>query len=92
MNDARRKRLEAAKATLEQASDALIAASVEDTIDEVASEERDAFDNLPEGLQQGDKGQAMEAAADALDEAKSQVDSALEAIGEAINKIEEAKG
>lgn len=42
---------------------------------EIADEEREKFDNMPEGLQQGDKAQAMEEAADALENAVSDLDN-----------------
>lgn len=49
-----------------------IAASIRSAVVELESlkdEEQEAFDNLPEGLQGGDKGQAMEEAINTLDEA-----------------------
>lgn len=49
-----------------------IAAGIRSTVVELESlkdEEQEAFDNLPEGLQGGDKGQAMEEAINTLDEA-----------------------
>lgn len=65
MNKARRKELEKAIALLQ---------SMEDTFNEavgiiegVRDEEREAFDNLSEGLQQSERGQRMEEAVDALD-------------------------
>lgn len=68
MNAERRKAINAIKETLEGAKSEL---------ETLAQEERDAFDNMPEGMQQGDKGQKMEAAAEALDEAVSNVDDVL---------------
>jgi len=46
MNKARRKRLEKA---IE------LAGELQEIIDEISQEEREAFDNMPEGLQNGDK-------------------------------------
>jgi hypothetical protein len=40
-------------------------------------EERDAFDAIPESLQDSDRAQASEAAADALDEAVSNLEGAV---------------
>lgn len=75
-------------------------------IDNEKTEERDKFDNMPESLQQGERGQAMEAAADAMDEAYDKVGEALttlrdddydhesgdveQALQEAAEKLEEA--
>jgi hypothetical protein len=56
---------------------------IETEIEEVAAEEREAYDNLPEGLQNGERGEAMSAAADALENAHSQVGDALASLEEA---------
>lgn len=45
--------------------------------------EQEAFDNLPEGLQQSDKGTAME-------EASSALEAALSSLEETTNSLEEA--
>lgn len=62
MNAERRQKLERVMAELE----------------EIAQDERSALDNLPEGLQQSERGQTMEAAADNLDEAVESARRALE--------------
>lgn len=74
MNADRRKRLDRIKEVIEQAKADL---------DEVRDEERDAFDNMPEGLQASDMGNSIEEAADALDEASDDLDSVLASIGTA---------
>lgn len=51
MNDERRKKLEAARSHI---TDAI------NLIEEVKQDEQDAFDNMPEGLQAGEKGQTLE--------------------------------
>lgn len=43
-------------------------------LDAVASEEREAYDNLPESLQESDRGCAMEEAADELDDICSELE------------------
>lgn len=53
--------------------------SLKDEIEELRSQEQDKFDNMSEGLQAGDTGQAIEAAATALENAHSAID---EAVGE----------
>lgn len=72
MNRARRKLLEAAK---EHITNAL------DIVREVHADEEEAKDNLPESLQNGEKGEkmqeavdAMETIVDALEQAESDID------------------
>lgn len=65
MNDARRKDIRRALDLISQAKDILETA---------ASDEREAFENMPESTQAGDKGEKMSANADALDEAASALD------------------
>lgn len=62
MNKERRKELEAIAALLSDAKGRLEA---------VRDEEQEAFDNMPEGLQQGERGQAMEEAVSTLEDAAS---------------------
>lgn len=56
---------------------------------ELADAEQEKFDNMPEGLQQGDAGQAIETAAGALGEAADAAEqgNAAEAI-EALGQLE----
>lgn len=61
MNNERRKKIERAL----------------DLLREAAEEEREAFENLPDSLRDGERGQKMEEAADALDEAVSSVEDVL---------------
>lgn len=49
----------------------------------VRDEEQDAFDNMPEGLQGGERGQKMEAAVSAIEEAFYELDDILEALATA---------
>ena len=65
MNKARRKKLGEIIDQLE---------NLREDLDAVASEEREAYDNLPESLQEGDKGCAMEEAADELDDICGELD------------------
>lgn len=65
MNKSRRKELSRIAEELENLRDAL---------DAVASEEREAYDNLPESLQDSDRGCAMEEAADELEDICSELD------------------
>lgn len=68
MNDARRKELDKAIAALEEAKS---------IVENIKSEEQDAFDNMPEGFQQGDRGQMMETAISAMDDVENDIDSAI---------------
>jgi hypothetical protein len=76
MNDARRKKLERTIVLLEKTVH---------TVYRVRGAEQSAFDNLPEGIQSGDRGAAMEAALNELDQA-------LDHINDAIANIENARG
>lgn len=58
---------------------------IADEICEVAQEERDAFDNLPESLQYGERGEAMEVAADELEDVSGEVSELASRLEELIN-------
>lgn len=74
MNKARRKQLADIADQLEELKDRLVL---------LEEEEQDAFDNLPEGLQQAEKGQAMELAAQQIATAADAVTEAIEALVDA---------
>ena len=76
MNADRRKALAKVRVALESAKTEL---------EDVAAQERDAFDNLPESIQASDKGREMEAVADTLDESTQQIEEALAGIDDVIN-------
>lgn len=76
MNAARRKAIEAIKSDLED---------IKGRIETIQEEEQEYFDNMPEGLQSGSKGEAaegniscLEEAANAVEEACDQLTSAME--------------
>ena len=54
-------------------------------LEELASEERDAYNNLPESIQYSERGEAMDAAADELDEVSGEVTDLSERLEEIIN-------
>lgn len=54
-------------------------------LEELASEERDAYDNLPESIQYSERGEAMDAAADELNEVSGEVTDLSERLEEIIN-------
>jgi hypothetical protein len=74
MNNDRRKQLAALAADIETAKDLL---------EGVRDEEQDAYDNLPESLQDGERGEVMQQAIEALDQALDDLGSVVEAIEEA---------
>lgn len=53
-------------------------------LEEVRDDEQEAFDNLPEGLQQGSMGLAIEEAAGHLDDAAGYLQEALDSIQNAM--------
>lgn len=66
MNRERRKRLEAAKEKLEE---------VYFELEAIKEEEEEALDNMPESLQQTERGEAMQTAIDTIDDAMNDVES-----------------
>lgn len=73
MNDARRKTIKALISTLE---------GLEADIQAVLEEEQEYFDNMPEGLQGSERGEAAQEAIDALENAVSFTSDAHIALGE----------
>lgn len=53
-------------------------------IEEIKEEEQEAYDNLPESLQYGEKGEKMTDAVDNLDSAYSSLEDAMGYLDEAI--------
>lgn len=52
--------------------------------DNIASEEREYYDNMPENMQSGDKGQTASDAADALESAVTDLESAIDNLNNAL--------
>ena len=77
MNNARRKALNSIIERLE---------NLQTDLQDIQAEEQEAFDNLPEGLQASERGEAMETAIDNLEEAVSMFDDLVELIQEAIGE------
>lgn len=48
-----------------------------DEVEQIAQDEQETFDNMPESLQQSERGQTSENAASALDDAVSNLDAAI---------------
>lgn len=51
-------------------------------LEALADEEREAFENLPEGIQYSERGEAMEEAADSLQEQADALQDILDALSE----------
>ena len=72
MNEGRRKKLGDAMKALSEA---------QSIVDQVKDDEQEAFDNLPENMQSGDKGTTMEQTIETLEEISSN-------LGDAISELE----
>lgn len=75
MNKIRRKKLEEVRTLIEK---------VDGLLQEIRDDEQEAFDNLPEALQGGERGEAMEAAMDAMDEVLSDLEGVNEPLDVAV--------
>ena len=53
---------------------------IRDEIEMLKDEEQEAFDNMPESLQSSERGENMETAIYALDEAYESIDSAIDSL------------
>lgn len=73
MNNDTRKQLAALAARIEACKSE--AEAIAEELDILSGDERDKFDNMPEGLQMSDRGEAMERAADALESARDELQS-----------------
>lgn len=75
MNSNRRKQLEKALGQAEE---------LKETLETIRDEEQEAHDNLPESIQYGERGDAMQEIADSLDYAASSLGDAIDNINEAL--------
>ncbi|QXN71757.1 hypothetical protein RCMCDREAMY_89 [Rhodobacter phage RcMcDreamy] len=83
MNNARRKEIEKIVKALED----IDVESHSEQLESVRDEEQEAFNNMPESLQQGERGQASEAAIEALQEAFDALEQARDSLQEAIDAL-----
>ncbi len=81
MNNTIREALKKHQSTLEDIKSAL---------EGFQQEEQDKFDNLPEGLQNGEKGELLQNAATALEESCEELQAAVDALDNAIAKVDDA--
>ncbi len=84
MNNERRKRIYDIRNQIEllSATTTTLRAQMEaiqEAIESVRDDEQEAYDNLPESLQEGDKGSAMQAAIEQLDDGHQALSDIMEA-------------
>ena len=89
MNNSRRKEISEVMGVLEEIKEQLRAA--EDQIQEIKDDEQDAFDSMPEQIQDGEQGQIMIGNIDSLDASVDYVDAAVFDINEILNSLSDAK-
>lgn len=77
MNKARRKRLEKVLNTLQDAMSEL---------EYIKDEEQEAYDNLPESLQESEKGETMQEYVDDIDSVISDLDSVISDLEDIVNR------
>ena len=89
MNSNRRKEID----RIMERIDSLIAdlSDIKDSIGAVRDEEQEALDNLPESMQEGERGERAQAAIDALEEALNGMDEAECDINDIKDNLETAK-
>ena len=87
MNKERRKLLADALAKIEPAKELLeqiqaLLEEIKTSVEEAKDAEQEYFDNMPESLQQGERGQGAEAAVSTLEEAFNSLENMIDAFGE----------
>lgn len=76
-----------ARGLMEEASAA--AAEAKDMLETARDEEQDYKDNMPENMQNGDKGSMADSAIDNLETAASAAESLVDELDEAVNALQE---
>lgn len=88
MNNDRRKRI--ASVSERVSAIASVLDDLRSEIEEIRDEEQEYYDNMPESLQGGEKGDVAQAAVDALDTAASSLEEVD--IDSIVNSLDEAAG
>lgn len=89
MNNARRKEL---KIALTQAEEVKVNLDcIQEILESCMEEEQDCYDNLPEGLQEGEKGEHMQEAISYLEDAINSLDDVRDNVDSLIEQIENAR-
>lgn len=86
MNNARRKQIRDAIKALDIGT----LEAMKEELESAQSDEQEYLDNMPESLQGGEKGEAANAAIDALQTAIDALETAIDALGEVESAAEEA--
>ena len=82
MNEQRREKIRKLKARFQDIQTELKQTSGELT--SILSEEQDAFDNMPEGLQSSYRGMCSEDAVDSMEEASEKLDEVIELLSDVV--------
>lgn len=82
MNNARRRRISELKTQIDFANNYIKEASKK--LSSILSEEQDAFDNIPEGLQSSYRGMCSEDAIDNMEEVSEKLDEVIELLGDIV--------
>lgn len=80
MNNTRRRRINELKTQIDFINNQLKDASKR--LSSILNEEQDAFDNMPEGLQNSCRGMCSEDAIDSMEEVSDNLDDAIDVAGE----------
>lgn len=82
MNNTRRRRINELKMQIDFVNNQLKDASKR--LSSILNEEQDAFDNMPEGLQNSCRGMCSEDAIDSMEEASDKLDEAIELLNDIV--------
>ena len=82
MNEQRREKIRQLKTQIDFANNYLKEASKK--LSSILSEEQDAFDNMPEGLQSSYRGMCSEDAIDNMEEASEKLDEVIELLNDIV--------
>ena len=82
MNNARRRRISELKTQIDFANSTL--KEVSKRLSSILSEEQDAFDNMPEGLQSSYRGMCSEDAIDSMEEASEKLNEVIELLNDIV--------
>lgn len=85
MNDTRRRRISELKTQIDFVNNYLKEASKK--LSSILNEEQDAFDNMPEGLQNSYRGMCSEDAIDSMEGASDKLDEEIERVKEMMKKL-----
>lgn len=88
MNNETRKKLETLRNAMEEYKGKID--DLKSELEGYKDDERTKYDNMSEGLQQGENGQKIDSAANALEEAFDEADNVVNSLDTIIEKINEA--